>query len=154
MAAYTLLTLAAGLALYGLQRRRRSHDRLAATHAAERAASEAPFRSLTRLSSDRYWEQDASLRFVRIAGDADHPVHRSMEGYVGPTRWGAPALNLGDADWACQPLNNALAALQGAGVAQVGEAVSLKGQAQAAIPTLTEQAALAKSGTDGEWASF
>jgi PAS domain S-box-containing protein len=97
---YTLLALAAGLALYGLQRRRRLHDRRAATDAAELAASEARFRSLARLSSDWYWEQDANLRFVRLVGDFEHPMRTAMGAFLGQTRWDTPALNLTDAGWA------------------------------------------------------
>ena len=63
------------------------------------ARSEARFRSLTQLSSDWYWEQDADFRFVRVEGEfvPEHMLVIAEE--VGKTRWDTPALNLSAADW-------------------------------------------------------
>ena len=49
--------------------------------------SEARFRSLTNLSSDWYWEQDADYRFTRIEGrylDGDESMRA---GFIGKRRW-------------------------------------------------------------------
>lgn len=63
-------------------------------------ASEERFRSLTQLSSDWFWEQDADLRFVRLDGDTILTNEFNTSSYVGQTRWDMPALNLTDSDWA------------------------------------------------------
>ena len=97
---FVALGLAAGFGLHFLQRQRRAREQLSAAHAAELGASEARFRSLTRLSSDWYWEQDASLRFVRSVGGSVIPTTMSMEPFIGRKRWDTPALNLGDEEWA------------------------------------------------------
>lgn len=97
---FVVLGLAACVGLQFLQRQRRARERLAVAQAAELGASEARFRSLARLSSDWYWEQDASLRFVRSVGGSVIPTTMSMEPFIGRTRWDTPALNLGDEDWA------------------------------------------------------
>lgn len=49
--------------------------------------SEARFRSLTNLSSDWYWEQDAQLRFIRQEGR--HPSHdqKAFDDELGKTFW-------------------------------------------------------------------
>lgn len=64
------------------------------------ARSEERFRSLTRLSSDWYWEQDADFKFVRVEGasSSDNPL--AMTERMGHTRWDQPALNLDEAAWA------------------------------------------------------
>lgn len=62
--------------------------------------SEERFRTLARLSSDWYWEQDADYRFVRFDGRVLDGTGISSEGYVGKTRWELPALNLTQDDWA------------------------------------------------------
>jgi PAS domain S-box-containing protein len=64
------------------------------------AASEARFRSLTRLSSDWYWEQDANCRFIAIEGDLLDRTGISNAEHIGKTRWELPALNMSEADWA------------------------------------------------------
>ncbi|HYC36705.1 MAG TPA: ATP-binding protein [Usitatibacter sp.] len=46
--------------------------------------SEARFRSLTALSSDWYWEQDAELRFTEISGGA---VAEGSDRFLGKRRW-------------------------------------------------------------------
>lgn len=63
-------------------------------------ASEARFRSLTDLSSDWYWETDASYRFLAIQASA----LRSGAGVVaiphGMCWWDLPTDNMNAADWA------------------------------------------------------
>ena len=67
---------------------------------AELRESEERFRTLARLSSDWYWEQDADYRFVRFDGRVLDGTGIPSEGYVGKTRWELPALNLTPDDWA------------------------------------------------------
>src|SRR4051794_2422654 len=50
--------------------------------------SEARFRSLTHLSSDWYWEQDADYRFTRIEGRYFDEGDESLRaGFIGKRRW-------------------------------------------------------------------
>jgi diguanylate cyclase (GGDEF)-like protein/PAS domain S-box-containing protein len=58
--------------------------------------SEARFRSLTALSSDWYWEQDAEFRFVRFDGAIGF---KTGEVSLGKTRWELGAINLSEAEW-------------------------------------------------------
>ncbi len=51
--------------------------------------SEARFRSLTELSSDWYWEQDESFRFVSFSGGFDK-LCASPRSHYGKTRWEIP----------------------------------------------------------------
>ena len=60
--------------------------------------SEARFRSLSDLSSDWYWEQDESYRFVQLAGDWSINGVSSDE-VLGRTRWDLGALNMSEDDW-------------------------------------------------------
>ena len=60
--------------------------------------SEARFRSLTALSSDWYWEQDAQFRFVHFAGESN-VFRATRERWEGKTRWELPYLNMTEADW-------------------------------------------------------
>src|SRR3954468_2134039 len=67
------------------QKKRPSKD---ATWEAKLRESEQRFRSLTNLSSDWYWEQDADYRFTRVEGryvtvDNDPQQHR----LIGKRRW-------------------------------------------------------------------
>jgi diguanylate cyclase (GGDEF)-like protein/PAS domain S-box-containing protein len=61
--------------------------------------SEERFRSLTELSSDWYWEQDADFRFTYLAGRTDR-MGLALNRHLGQTRWALPALNLNEEDWA------------------------------------------------------
>ncbi len=65
----------------------------------ELARSEARFRSLTQLSSDWYWEQDADFRFVRVEGEFEAENGFVIAEECGKTRWDTPALNLSASDW-------------------------------------------------------
>jgi len=47
--------------------------------------SEARFRSLTELSSDWYWEQDAAFRFVRFDGSPQIAGALPTQSYLGKT---------------------------------------------------------------------
>jgi diguanylate cyclase (GGDEF)-like protein/PAS domain S-box-containing protein len=58
--------------------------------------SEARFRSLTELSSDWYWQQDAEFRFVRFDGAMGF---KTGEESLGRTRWDLGAINMTEADW-------------------------------------------------------
>lgn len=49
--------------------------------------SEARFRSLTKLSSDWYWEQDAQLRFIRQEGRHSSRDQKAFEEELGKTFW-------------------------------------------------------------------
>ena len=55
--------------------------------------SEARFRSLTKLSSDWYWEQDAEFRFTRIEGRYLDDDESLRAGFIGRHRWesGSPS---------------------------------------------------------------
>ena len=72
--------------------RRRAQDSL--------LASEARFRSLTDLSSDWYWEQDADFRFVRIDGNASGPAAVGDDAAIGKTRWESGAEGVSASEWA------------------------------------------------------
>jgi diguanylate cyclase (GGDEF)-like protein/PAS domain S-box-containing protein len=63
--------------------------------------SEARFRSLTELSSDWYWEQDAALRFTKfdgsgIAGERYQPARA----VIGRLSWELPGIVVESANWA------------------------------------------------------
>ncbi|HJY79160.1 MAG TPA: GAF domain-containing protein, partial [Burkholderiales bacterium] len=58
--------------------------------------SEERFRSLTELSSDLYWAQDAQHRFISFTGSA-HTVPQRL---IGKHRWDEGAINMSAADWA------------------------------------------------------
>jgi PAS domain S-box-containing protein len=62
--------------------------------------SEARFRSLTQLSSDWYWEQDASFGLTFMSGRMGERTGLDAASYLGRKRWDQPALNLGEDDWA------------------------------------------------------
>ncbi len=61
--------------------------------------SEARFRSLTKLSSDWYWEQDAQFRFVRLDGDSAVTRATPSEQFMGKTRWESGVLGVSTAQW-------------------------------------------------------
>jgi len=54
--------------------------------------SEERFRSLTRLSSDWWWEQDAQFRFTRASDEAFNKGRTSPDWFMGKTRWELPLL--------------------------------------------------------------
>lgn len=60
--------------------------------------SEARWRSLTQLSSDWFWEQDAEFRFVRFDGSATYGIVSGQMRY-GHTRWEIPHLNVTEEQW-------------------------------------------------------
>src|SRR5207237_517783 len=68
---------------------------------AERAlrASAARFRSLTQLSADWYWEQDAEFRLTHTSSYVGDKSGLDASIYLGRKRWEQPALNLTEADW-------------------------------------------------------
>jgi diguanylate cyclase (GGDEF)-like protein/PAS domain S-box-containing protein len=50
-------------------------------------ASEARFRSLTEMSSDWYWEQDADLRFTHVSGGILRALNLDPSLFIGKRRW-------------------------------------------------------------------
>ncbi|HTP97346.1 MAG TPA: PAS domain S-box protein, partial [Burkholderiales bacterium] len=62
--------------------------------------SEAKFRSLTELSSDWYWEQDAELRFVDTIAKDDAAAGMKIERHAGRRRWELPGTTPVNATWA------------------------------------------------------
>ncbi len=64
--------------------------------------SEARFRSLTELSSDWYWEQDAQFRFTQLTGPGATRMAAGGDpaSYLGRTRWGAGDLSPVSGSWA------------------------------------------------------
>ncbi|HWH81985.1 MAG TPA: PAS domain S-box protein [Burkholderiaceae bacterium] len=61
--------------------------------------SEARFRSLCELSSDWYWEQDASFRFTVMSGGVTNKGNFSVSKAIGKRRWELPIL-LEESEWA------------------------------------------------------
>jgi diguanylate cyclase (GGDEF)-like protein/PAS domain S-box-containing protein len=64
------------------------------------AEAEERFRSLTELSADWYWEQDAEFRFTEVDGPgAIAMTNGSTAQYLGKTRWETPDLEPYEGDW-------------------------------------------------------
>jgi diguanylate cyclase (GGDEF)-like protein/PAS domain S-box-containing protein len=61
--------------------------------------SEERFRSLTELSADWYWEQDAEFRLTFMSRRLGEKTGLDPSAYLGYKRWDQPALNLTEADW-------------------------------------------------------
>ncbi|CAM8666453.1 GGDEF domain [Comamonadaceae bacterium] len=61
--------------------------------------SEERFRSLSSLSSDWYWEQDADFRFVRIDGNGINADRLAPQMALGRTRWDSGARGVSPAQW-------------------------------------------------------
>lgn len=62
--------------------------------------SESRFRSLTELSSDWYWEQDAEFRFVRIGANRETPVALVTPRFLGTCRWDHVTYGVTGEQWA------------------------------------------------------
>jgi diguanylate cyclase (GGDEF)-like protein/PAS domain S-box-containing protein len=63
--------------------------------------SEARFRSLTELSSDWFWEQDAQFRFLWIDGNLAARNQEQIKRHIGKTLWDTDTLEgLSEAQWA------------------------------------------------------
>ena len=62
-------------------------------------ASELRFRTLTELTSDWYWEQDAELRFVSTGGTSDARGGITPEAHVGLRRWELPRTEIVSQSW-------------------------------------------------------
>ena len=96
--------------------------------------SEERFRSLTELSSDWYWEQDAKLRFVATEGATDSRAGITPAAHIGKCRWELPHTDIVNQTWdqhkavleARQPFHNLVLRRSGSG----GEArfVSVSGR--------------------------
>ncbi len=78
----------------------RAAQQIAADQLAATRHSEARFRSLTELSSDWYWEQDANFCFVRVDGDVDILGTVPSETYLGKTRWDSNVGGVSPEQWA------------------------------------------------------
>ncbi len=63
-------------------------------------ASEGRWRSLTALSSDWYWEQDAQFRFVRFDGTPDSRHGGDDAAFLGKCRWELPCEGVTPEQWA------------------------------------------------------
>ncbi len=61
--------------------------------------SEARWRSLTHLSSDWYWEQDAQFRFVRLDGNPHRVTGVPDEMHYGLARWELPDTFVSEGQW-------------------------------------------------------
>ena len=72
-------------------------ERLAADEALRK--SEARFRSLTQLSSDWYWEQDAEFRFTKFEGKGGGDRYAPAGNVVGKRLWELPGTVEGSIDW-------------------------------------------------------
>jgi PAS domain S-box-containing protein len=66
---------------------------------ADLRTSEERFRTLTALSSDWFWEQDAELRFVQITEGVHNSGGIPREAHVGKTRWELPYTQAAAGDW-------------------------------------------------------
>jgi diguanylate cyclase (GGDEF)-like protein/PAS domain S-box-containing protein len=62
--------------------------------------SEERFRSLTMLSSDTYWEQDAGLRFTSLTGRGAAQLTSGERSFIGRRLEELGFVNLSEADWA------------------------------------------------------
>jgi diguanylate cyclase (GGDEF)-like protein/PAS domain S-box-containing protein len=85
-----------------IERALRQRDALRQVTESQRAlaASEARFRSLTNLSADWYWEQDAEHRFSGLFGRYLEKNADSVTPQMGKRRWELPELELSEAGWA------------------------------------------------------
>ncbi len=61
--------------------------------------SEERFRSLSSLSSDWYWEQDAEFRFVRIDAEPVYAERLGFHAALGRTRWDVGLWQVSPAQW-------------------------------------------------------
>ncbi|HUQ73498.1 MAG TPA: EAL domain-containing protein [Burkholderiales bacterium] len=61
--------------------------------------SEGRFRSLTQLSSDWYWEQDANFRFIKFEGRGAGEGGFSSATVIGKCAWELPGIELDAAQW-------------------------------------------------------
>jgi PAS domain S-box-containing protein len=76
------------------------HERQRSAAQAAVRESERRFRSLTELSSDWFWEQDAELRFKRFSGGmGDAKWGRDQEQTLGLRRWEIPHLTPISSSW-------------------------------------------------------
>jgi PAS domain S-box-containing protein len=62
-------------------------------------ASEARFRSLTALSSDWYWEQDAEFRLTKVVGGSAHDNSIGLRRILGQKPWEASSIGMDLAAW-------------------------------------------------------
>lgn len=72
---------------------------------AELQKSEDRFRSLTSLSSDWFWEQDAEFRFTSISGRFHAATGISESDHIGKARWELPGVEAPGGGWAAHRAN-------------------------------------------------
>jgi PAS domain S-box-containing protein len=74
---------------------------LMARRAAEEAMrdSEERFRSLTQLSSDWYWEQDAEFRFTSLSRGVEQAIGVPVADFMGKRRWDAQTVGVTEEEW-------------------------------------------------------
>ena len=79
----------------------RVRQRTAELERAELAArsSEARFRDLAELSSDWFWEQDASLRFTEMSGELYTKTGFRPSSAIGKLRWELPVMGVSEEQW-------------------------------------------------------
>ncbi len=65
----------------------------------ELRASEERFRDVAELSSDWFWEQDASLRFTFMSNELRSKMHLRPESTLGKLRWELPIVGVSEAQW-------------------------------------------------------
>ena len=61
--------------------------------------SEGRFRSLTELSADWYWQQDAQLRFTGLSGGPTDDAGMRTFANAGKLRWELPLLGISESQW-------------------------------------------------------
>jgi len=61
--------------------------------------SETYYRSLSELSADWYWEQDAQFRFIQLSGHMGEKRQFPRELWLGKTRWELPYVGVSEDDW-------------------------------------------------------
>ena len=99
-------------------------------------ASEERFRSLTELSSDWYWEQDAQCRFTFMSRERTKWTGKSREELLGRTRWEVYPDALSTEEWAAhradlaaqRPFYNLVVRVVDSGTGKVIAYSSLNGQ--------------------------
>jgi diguanylate cyclase (GGDEF)-like protein/PAS domain S-box-containing protein len=96
----------AGEPVFDAERRFRGYRGVGRDITARKAAEQAlrdsgeRFRSLTDLSADMYWEQDAEYRFTVISGRSPERLRSGRQRMMGKRRWDQHYFNMDKAAWA------------------------------------------------------
>lgn len=83
-----------------LQKERDALETRVDERTADLRQSEGRFRSLTSLSSDWFWEQDAEFRFTSISGRFSDATGVTEADHLGQTRWELPGIEPPEEGWA------------------------------------------------------